>query len=63
MAVIACKELRSIIQALARRIEDNSEVSITKKGLAIKAVVAAHGAKRQHVRSSATCCRCPVWAM
>lgn len=46
MAVIARKELRDVFQAVARRIEDkNSEVSITKEGLAIKAVVAAQEAR------------------
>ncbi|MCB1948413.1 MAG: hypothetical protein H6940_04105 [Burkholderiales bacterium] len=46
IAVIARKELRSIIAALAKRIEDkNSAVSITKEGVEIKAVVEAQEAR------------------
>lgn len=46
IAVIARKELRNVISALAKRIEDkNSDVSITKEGLEIKSVVEAQEAR------------------
>lgn len=46
IAVIARKELRNVIAALAKRIEDkNSDVSITKAGLEIKSVVEAQEAR------------------
>lgn len=46
IAIIARKELRSVIAALAKRIEDkNSAVSITKEGVEIKAVVEAQEAR------------------
>lgn len=46
IAVIARKELRNVIAALAKRIEDkNSAVSITKEGVEIKAVVEAQEAR------------------
>lgn len=46
IAVIVRKELRSVIAAFAKRIEDkNSAVSITKEGVEIKAVVAAQEAR------------------
>ncbi|SEM96176.1 hypothetical protein [Nitrosomonas marina] len=46
IAIIARKELRSVISALAKRIEDKSSaVSITREGVEIKAVVEAQEAR------------------
>lgn len=46
IAVIARKELRNVIAALTKRIEDkNTDVSITKEGLEIKAAVEAQEAR------------------